>query len=43
VDRLATMAADALGRSTEFQRLLKDLGATVKPRPEPEAEEPKDP
>ncbi len=42
VERLATMAADALGRSTEYQRLLKDLNATVKPRPEPEAEEPKD-
>ena len=40
VNRLATMAADALGRSTEYQRLLKDLGATVKPRPEPKTEEP---
>ena len=42
VKRLANIAADALGRSTEYRRLLKDLNATVKPRPEPEAEEAKD-
>jgi NTE family protein len=42
VDRLAIMAADALARSTEYQRLLKDLDATVKSRPEPETASPKD-
>ena len=42
VDRLRIMAADALSRSAQYQRLLKDLNATVKPRPEPEAEEAKD-
>lgn len=42
VDRLSVMAADALSRSAQYQRLLKDLNATVKPRPEAEAEEAKD-